>query len=298
MYQFAPTAMDGKNLSPGGGYVASAQNIADTLARASRWVDSVCFGASDSASMPSLAANLRVEDAQVRVKTGNLRLICDYRPIQQVIGIDVGLEPSSVQSIGPNIGASVRIGRRTIYVPLGGLLCRGGWVGAGSLYAVWSYVMGFPHTKLVASVTEGETTCQVQATDGAGGVWGALISPFFTVYDKTNTETVQVTSVSAPSPGSTVATLTTTPFQNAHDVPDAPDFIPFTTIPADVQQAAISMTTMLIKTRGGRGLVMPSTPGGSPSGPAAGQAGVMSDFKIAHGILREGGYIVRVKSKI
>ena len=300
MYEFAPTAINVANLVPGGDAAQQAQVLADVLLRASRWADTYCFGADAAGSGASLAANLSIEQASTRVKMGELRLICDYRPIQQVIGIDVGFTPGNVASIGPQVASNVRIGRRTLYVPLWGIPTRSGDVGGpsslwsvdGSVYAVWSYVAGYPHTRLVNNVTASATSCVVKSTDGNGGVWGALISPYFTVFDGQYTETVKVTAV---TPGTTTATLTTTPFVNAHTVPSAPDFLPFTTIAPDIQQAVISLTTMLIKTRGVKSLTMPSMPGAAPSRQGLAQAGALEDFDIAARLLHP--YAIRNKSK-
>jgi hypothetical protein len=63
-------------------------------------------------------------------------------------------------------------------------------------------------------------------------------------------ETINVTSVSGTTIDFSPALMST------HTVPDYPDFIPVTAIPADVQQAAIFMTTALIKTRGDLSLTL------------------------------------------
>lgn len=301
-YIFAPTAMDTTSLVPGGDSAAQAQALADTLRRASRWADSMCFGMDPAGKGASLAASLSVESVYTRVKANELRLICDYRPIVQVVGIDVGFDPGTVSSIGPQAAAMTRIGRRTITVPYGvGYIANrpgdtamnGPHVGGGgSLYAVWSYVNGYPHTKLVSPVVAGATTCVVEANDGSGGVWGLIPgSTQLTVYDGDLTEMVTVTAI---TPGTTTTTLTTTAFANAHAVPAAPDFVPVTALPPDVHQGVISLTTMLIKTRGARALVMPTMPGGAPSRQALAQAGALEDWKIAEMLLTP----YRVRSKV
>jgi hypothetical protein len=312
-YNFAPTAMDTSTLVPGGSPQAQAQSLADTIRRASRWADSICFGADPASKGVSLAASLSVESVRTRIKAGELRLICDYRPILEVVGIDVGFDPSNTSSIGPTLAAQTVVKRRTLVVPFATNLVFGrtndnpGWVpnGApsGSLYAVWSYVSGYPHTSLVDSVAADATSCVVKSTDGNGGAWGvypasgAFPGTGLTIIDGASTETVFVTAVTT---GSGTTTLTTTPFANAHTVPTAPDFIPVTTLPEDVQQAVISLTTMLIKTRGTRALVMPTAPGGRPQQATKqnlGQAGALEDYDIAHQLLSEGGYVIRSKQK-
>lgn len=312
-YQFAPTAMDTNSLKPGGTPEESQQSLADVIRRASRWADSICFGADPSSKGVSLAASLSVESVRTRIKAGELRLICDYRPILEVVGIDIGIDPSNVATIGPTMAGQTVIKRRTIVVPFGTNRVFGrqgdspGWVptglGSGGVYAVWSYVNGYPHTALAASVTEGATTCVVRSTDGLGGVWGlypasgAFPGSGLTIINGGLTETVFVQSV---APNGNTTTLTTTPFANAHDLPDSPDFLPATTIPEDVQQAVISLTTMLIKTRGIRALIMPTAPGGrvsTASKSQLGSAGALEDYQVACKLLREGGYVIRSKQK-
>ena len=153
----------------------------------------------------------------------------------------------------------------------------------GLLYAVWSYINGYPHTLLVDDVVAGATSCVVQQTDGNGGLLLVYPGTSLTVRDGANTEIVTVTSV---IPGSTSATLMTSAFQNSHTVPSLPDFIAVSGLPRVVRRASVFMTTMLLKTRGARALVMASTAGGRPSRQAPGQAGVMEDWEIAKGMLK------------
>ncbi len=288
----------------------SAQSLADTLRRASRWCDDICFGEDPAGKGASLAASLSVESAQIRIKGGQLRLICDYRPIVQVVGIAVGSGMSSLAALDPSSASLLTIGRRTIYIPYGSslLVSRTGDTPsilpgssyAGAVYAVWSYVNGYPHTKLTASVAADATSCVVSSTDGAGGLWGvfpasgAFPGTDLTIIDQGNTERVFVQSIAPNTPSTGQTTLTTTPFTYAHTPPPAPDFIPVSGVPEDVHQAVISIATALIKVRGTRAQVMSTTPGGKPSKSALAQAGALEDFEIAERILSN-GYRVRVK---
>jgi len=317
MYVFAPTAVDAKHLVPGSkDDAAQAQALADTLLRASQWADRICFGVDPAGKGNSIAASLSVQAVQTRIKRGRgsgpeLRLLCDYKPVLQAIGIDVGLSPAQVSSIGPTLAAMARIERRTIKVPWGWGPIQGrpsdsgpvvSYGGGGGVYAVWSYVSGYPHTSLVSSVAADATECTVVATNGSGGMWGifSAVPPFpgtnLTIYDGNVTETVFIQDV---TPGSNTTVLTTTPFLYDHVVPAAPDFLPVTTIPADVHEAIISLTSMLIKTRGAKALVMPSSPGGTvPTGTkkAMAQAGALSDYNRACMLLHPFG--VRSKQAV
>lgn len=274
-YQFAPTAMDTSTLVQGGNAQAQTQSLADTIRRASRWADRYCFGADPAAKGASLAATLTVESAQVKVFRDGLRLVCDYKPILEVVGIDVGVDPSATSTVGAAVAAATRIGRRTIYVPVrsvtagvapasydSAVTMDGSFANVagppdrywdGTVYAVWSYVNGYPHNQLAADITADATSCQVTATDGAGGVYGVYPGSQLTVVDGIKTETVTVTSV---TPGTATCTIGTTAFADAHTVPTAPDFLPVTAIPDDVALAVIFLTTSLIKTRGDNSLVL------------------------------------------
>ena len=300
-FNYWPTALNGNNLLSQ--QAPTPQALIDTIRRASRWADAHCFGMDPSGNGASLAASLSIESANLRVRNGALRLICDYRPIVQVVGVDVGPNPAYVQSIGPVLASTMSIGRRTITVPLIDIPIRSGDVGSpatpmgssGWVYAVWSYVYGYPHTALTADVAADDTTCVVQATDGNGGLFGVF--PGLTsmlVSDEANTETVRITAV---TPGSTTATLTTTPFANAHTLPATEgDFIPVSTIPDDVQQAVASLTSLLIKVRGSKAFVMPQAAGAAPDRKALAQAGAMDDWTNACRLLRP--YRIRSKSKV
>jgi hypothetical protein len=307
VYGFAPTAINTSLLIPSKNNPGQeAFVLADEIRRASRWVGQICFGASAAATGVTPAAGLSVESDTVKVRNGRLSLICNYKPIGPVIGIDVGSYPGNVTSIGSSLSAAVTTGIRTIYVPLYGYPVRPGDVGSpvtpwggygGSAYAVWSYVYGYPHTVLAEPVSQGATTCVVQATNGSGGLWGVFPGmTTFRIADKALTEFVLVAGITPGSPSANLCTLTTSAFQNGHVLPIAPDFTPVTTLPDDIEQACISLTTVLIKGRGSMAQVMPTTPGGQPSGKALGQAGATTDYGKAMKLLKP--YMVRTKSKV
>lgn len=309
-YQFAPTAMSIGQLVPGGTTTKQLQALADVIRRASRWADNICFGA-DPAGKASLAASLSVESQWVRVIRTTLRLVCSYKPPIELVGCDVGLSATSLSSIGSTLAGAVRFGFRTIYVPYGGagVVFRSGdipapvpFISTGNrLYAVWSYVNGFAHTKLAADVTKTATSCEVTATDGDGGLWGVyaatatkgFLGTQLQVIDGVNTEIVSVKSVTK---GSSTTTLTTSAFQHAHTVPTAPTFIPVTAVPEDVAGAIVTLTSAWIKTsRGSRTREMPMRPGGPPTKERMAQAGALGNYETAVAILHP--YGVRTKAK-
>lgn len=312
-YQFAPTAMNVGDLTPGSGRQAQQRALTDVIARASSWCDSICFGSDSATKGASLAASLTVDSATIRIKNGQLRLLCDYRPLVALVGVATGWGLSTLSPLDPTLFGMARVGRLSWTLPYwgSGLITRSGDVSgvapatwtAGSVYTVWSYVNGYPHTSLALNIAAGATSCVVNAADGAGGLWGVFpaSAPFpgtqLRIVDGATTESVFVEAVAAASPSAGLTTLTTTAFTYAH-TPPVNDFLPVTTIPENVVQATISLVTMLIKTRGVRGLVMPTTPGGTPSQASKeklGQAGALEDYEIACRLLNDAGLIVRVR---
>ncbi|MDE2106428.1 MAG: hypothetical protein KGL39_54940 [Patescibacteria group bacterium] len=266
-FDFAPTGVDTSNLYPGGSAQQQAQVLADVLRRSSAWADRIAFGADPAAKGASLCATLSVEVAEVPILNGEIRLVCDYKPIIQINGVDTGPNMGALSGIGDNVAGQIRIGRRTIYVPMWAQGVRNNDVGnpnpyntlSGKVVAVWSYVNGYPHTQLVSNITAATSICTVQPTDGASGLLGIIPNQSqFTIVDGANTESFTVQAVgSTVVSGITYPTLTSvTPFKNSHIVPTAPDFLPVTSLPADVSQAVIFLTTALIKTEGDNSLVL------------------------------------------
>lgn len=253
-YTFAPTSMDTTDLVPGASASAQARALADTIRRASAWADRICFGADAAAKGASLAATLSVQAATLPVLNGELRLTCDYKPVLEVVGIDVGASMNSLSPLADPSGIS--FGRRSIYVPVSaGIVGRDngapGLLRAGGQCAVvWSYVNGYPHTSLAAEVAAGATSVTVAPTDGATGLLGVLTGMRMTIVDGVNTETFTVASVA----GTTITTTAALAYN--HAVPTSPDFLPVTAIPADVEEAVILLVTTLIKTRGDNSLVL------------------------------------------
>lgn len=310
-FLFYPTAVSGTDLVKGATDAQNAQALADRILEASRWADSICFGQEVSDAAGSLCATLVNESATIRIKGGELRLMCNSRPLVQLVGVAVGSGLNNISDLDSSIFAAARPGQRTWYVPYGGgLVTRsgdapyvvpgasgyGGWV-----YAVWSHVTGYPHTKLLADVAANATTCVVASTDGNGGLWGvfaasgAFPGTQLRVVDQGVTESIFVKSIAVNTPSAGQTTLTTSAFSNAHTVPAAPDFIPVTAIPETVAGAVAKLTACLVKTRGSRAMVMSPSVGGRPTKTAMGQAGVLGDYDTAKLELADAGVIIRLK---
>lgn len=290
-YKQAPTAVATNNLVPGGGEDDQVSELASTILRASGWVDDICFHQAPG----TLAAMLSTESAWVRPKgNGELLLFCNLAgpncPILQVNGVALGRNPQELQSIGSSEAQAITIDGQTIRIP-SCELPEGSTFGAsptasnGSTYAVWNYVSGFPHTTLAEPVEAGANSIAVASAEpGAEAIYGVYEGTQLTIHDGASTEVVVVSSVD----GLTLNLASA--LQYAHSVPPAPNSIRVSAIPWVVEQACISLTSALIKKRGGRAMVMPSAPGGMTKGGGAqrqeSQPGGTSDEKTAMRLLK------------
>ncbi len=292
-YRFAPTAVGTTDLVPGSPNQAadSAASLAQVIERASSWMDTWCFHTADG----TLAASVSVESAWVKVKTnGDVPLISKYKPILDVQGVAVGPSPGNLTNIGAITAGGIWIDDKVIWVPgvwnLSPATSFPIYFGRhdGTLYAVWTYTNGFPVTALAANALAGATSIQVQPTnaDGTGvsGVYAANANfpgSQLTIHDSGSTEVVTVASSYA---GGTTLPLAA-PLQYAHTVPASPDMIRVAALPWALEQACISVTSILIKTRGTRAQILPMLPGQQPGRQALAQAGALDDWEIARRLL-------------
>ena len=287
-YRFAPTAVGTLGLVPGSPEQSSDSlaSLAEVISRASAWMDEYCFWKADG----SFSASVTVESAWVLPKpTGQLVLITNFKPIRTVIGVAVGCAPSQVQTLDQNCANDITTGEKTITLP-------GYWTGSprpffggypstnGLVYCVYSYVAGWPHTTLAASVTAGATSITVNpSTPGGSALYGAQAGTPLTIKDAANAETV----VLASTPTSLTLSLVN-PVQYNHTIPVAPspDSIIVTALPWGLEQACVHITSVLLKTRGTRSTVLPQIGGASmPNKQALARAGALADFDVAMKLL-------------
>ncbi len=265
----------------------STASLAQEVARASSWIDEICFHGLEG----SLAAGITTEADYFKVKPdGSMAVICNYRPVVEVLGMGFGVNPSQVSNIDSSAAQAIAINNKVLTVP--SFAATGqpvGYIGqwpslSGAVYVVWQYVAGYPHTSLAASAAQGATQIEVHPSDLAGvefvGVDASTTPMQLFIRDGGSTETVTVSSIS----GLTCALAA--PLQFAHTVPAAPDFIPVTAVPWRVEQAAISLTSVLLKARGTRSQILGAAPGAKPSGTAIAEAGATSDMARALKLLK------------
>jgi len=282
-YLHAPTAVATGNLVPGGSDSDNEAELANVISRASGWLDEICFHLAPG----TLAASPGTESAWMRPKpNGELVLICNYKPILQVDGLALGSGPQTIQSMTSSEAQGLTIDGTTIRVPSCELPASESFGGTptasnGKVYVVWSYVSGFPHSYLTEQAEEGaETITLAPAEPGGSALYGIYPGTQLTIHDGGSTEVIVVEAVQ----GLTLKLKGALAYQ--HLVPDAPNTVRVTAIPWAIEQACISLTSCLIKRRGARAMVMPTTPGAKPTGKQEeSQPGGQMDYKQAMELL-------------
>jgi hypothetical protein len=283
-YRYAPTAVGTGQLVQGGTGTDATASAAQVIARASGMVDEYCFHRGDG----TLAASVTTESNWVKVKPdGSVALICNFKPILAVVGVGLGPNPSTSASMDSTAAADITVTDKVIWLPgtwswsgryptFGGYPTRN-----GQMWAVWQYINGYPHTQLAANATKGATSIVVTPNSPSQTIpAGVYAGTQLTIKDGTSTEVVTVAS----APTSTTLQLLS-PTQYAHTVPQSPDAIMVTAVPWAVEQAVISLTSVLVKAQGNRALVMGSV-GQPATREAASRAGALDDYDRACGLLK------------
>jgi len=281
-YQQTPTAVSVNNLAPNGSKPEQLAALAAVISRASDWLDTICFHKADG----TLAASPTTESGWIKPReNGSLALICNYKPILEVDALALGPGPQNLANIGATASKNLTIEAPIIWLQGG---CNynfpsnsifPGTVGPnGRVYAVWIYVNGYPHTSLAAEAKEGEEILHVNPSEPGGAkVYGVYEGTQLTIHDGPNTEEIIVSKAEG------LTLKLTAPLLYDHTVPVAPDTVRVSAVPWVIEQACVSLTSALIKTRGSRALVMPSSPSSS-SAPKqeSGQAGAEKDVDLAY----------------
>lgn len=289
-YRFAPTAVSTLALVPGSqnAPVDSTASLAQVIARASAMMDEYVFWRNDG----SFSAFVSTEQDRVAAKPdGSLVLLANFPPVRAVVGIGVGPSSSQLANLTQSAANDIIVGNSTIAVPgyassvlLGGIPDSGGPFSASSRYlAVYSYVAGWPHTTLTASAAAGATSITVApSTPGGTQLLGAYKGTPLVIRDGASTETV----VLAETPSSLTLNLSS-PLQFAHSLPTAPDSTMVSAIPSSIEEACISLVSVILKMQGMRAQVPASL--GSPSKSSRqemGRAGALSDYDLACRLLK------------
>ena len=286
-YRFAPTSVATGGLVPGNASPAasSASSLAQLISRASAKMDEYVFHRADG----SFAASLTVEQSTPLVKPdGSAVFLVNFKPLREIVGLEIGPTPSQLQPVDQSTANNIIIRQKsftlTSYCTGAPVAWFGSWPSVnGVLIGLYSYVSGWPHLQLAGEATEGTKTLIVApVVPEDSTLYAVYPGTPLTIKDGTDTETVVVSSVS----GSTITTVSNLLYD--HTPPAAPDFIPVTALPSSVEEAAISLTNVLVKAQGFRAQELPGSVGAaSPiQRKAMGRAGVLGDWDLACSILK------------
>jgi hypothetical protein len=244
-YQNAPTAIDTSNLIEGGTQAQQNAALTEIIGRASSWIDTFCCGAQGS-----LCATLDSEVGRVVAdKWGRWIVKPRYWPVLEVRSFAVGSDPSTVTAVtltpqntwieeqGFQVGGAY--GLTTSAGPLE--FGRTGYPGQ-TCFAAWQYVNGWANTTLAASAAQSATSIELVSTVGV------YPGSSFQIYDAPNDETVTVAATYVE--GDATVPLAA-PLASAHSAG-----ISVSALPPAIKQAAILLTSALIKARGDTAIVL------------------------------------------
>lgn len=266
-FKQAPTAVDVDDLVGGGTAAINDQELANVIGRASGWMDSYVGQV--------LAATTDTEALRGSVdRRGFLKVHPRYWPISEVVALSYGPLPSLMASVDTS---TLWIEQESIIFPIQGfssafngpIQFSGNYSTTQEQFISLTYVNGYANTALSASVTASVTALPV--TD----LTGFLPNQRVTIYDGSSTEVVTVASTFVPSQVAGSLTLAAGT-QYAHTAT-----ISVSALPAAIKQAAIYVTSAILKARGNAALVMGSlTPSTIQTANPAAAGDLMSAWEI------------------
>lgn len=240
-YQNAPTAVDTSNLLANASATQQSAALAEVIARASSLIDQECLGA-----WGTLNATVNVENARIWGNNrGELIVHPKFWPVLEVQAFSYGTTPATSASVTPAGNIWVEPSGFVV-APTGiaglGLNALAGVAPRQEYYCTWTYVNGWPNTTLAASVQAGAASITPVS------VTGIYPGSQLTLFDAPDDE--QVTVAPTYVPGASVVPLTAG-VANNH-----PAGAVITNLPKAAKQAAIALTTCLIKVRGSGALIV------------------------------------------
>ena len=242
-FKNAPTALDVSNLVANGTQAQQDQELANQIARASSWMDSYVAGVEGT-----ICATLNTEVTRIRPdRRGFLHISCSWRPVLEVKTLQIASTPNLwtqvdlTNTIVENAGfiVSAGFGLNSSQGPLS----LGSGIPGQQLWAQCSYINGWANTTLSASVLAGATS--ITAVSPVGLYAGMPIQ----IPDGSSSETVVVAASYAVDGGNVIPLASPTVYAHAAGVG-------VTVLPPSIQQAAILLTSALIKTRGDSAIVL------------------------------------------
>ena len=241
-YKQAPTAIDIDDLVGGGDAAINDQELANVIARASSWIDSYCGQV--------LASTTDTEALRATVdRRGFLKIHPRYWPVTEVVSLSYGTLPTLMASVDIS---GIWIEPEAIVFPIQGLTTSflgpiqfsGNYSASQEQFVSLTYVNGYANAALSASVAATATALPVN--DLTGFTPGMR----FEVYDGASTEilTVATTFSVTQGPGNLPLAFATS-YAHAKT-------ISVSALPPSVKQAAIYVTSALLKARGNASMVM------------------------------------------
>ena len=245
-FKNAPTAIDIDNL------VFNSQDpdvqdaeLTNVIARASSWIDTYCNQV--------IAATVEQEQQRTRIGAdGTFRFHPRYNPVIALTSLQYGNPSTQLQTLSDCSIAWIEDSE--IIVPYANLSLTYSSQGALQFgfptsprvetYIKYTYVAGYANTT-ITSATAGQTTLTV--ANGTGITAGLLLK----IYDGYNSEFVTVDSTYTF--GSTTIPLVA-PLVNSHA-----SGISISALPPAIKEAAILVTTSMLKVRGDNSMVMSIT---------------------------------------
>jgi hypothetical protein len=269
-YKAAPTAIDLDNL------VFDSQDpdvqdneLRNVIARASSWMDTYCNQV--------LGATIETEQQRSRYSTdGSIRFHPRFSPIVALTDFNYGY-PTNMASLGDCsiawiedqeiIIPNAQLGTWTSQGPLSFGAFNGG--PGNQLFLNYTYIAGYTNTTVAVATTIGATSLTV--ANGTGIIAGQML----TLYDGMNTELITVASTYTF--GSTTVPVTR-PLVNTHAIGSS-----LSALPPAIKQAAILVTTAMLKVRGDSSMTMMVTT--QPTMATPGSDRFSDEMKIAADIL-------------
>ncbi len=268
-YKAAPTGVDTSNLVAGGQPGTEDAVLADVIADASGWVDTI--------ANQILAAAVNTEAKRLRTRRdGSLIVHPDSWPILEVRDLQYGPSPAGLTQLSDLSGLWIEEQQFVVTFPgvttttSVGPLQLGGLTPGQRLLVRYTYVNGWPNTLLSSAAAAAATSIVVD--DPTGIYTGTKLT-----LDSGSIEE-QITATATPA-GNTVPVSA---LKYAHTAG-----VRASALPPAVRRACILLTSALIKTRGEESLSMPLLMEGPLEVSRPGQApGATGDVAIATDLIR------------
>ncbi len=273
-FRQAKTGLDTSDLVPGGQAALEDAELANVILRASSWMDTLCN--------QILSATVDTDNGILRPsRDGDIVVATDYSPVLEVRDFRFGTTPKNMRALADLSGIWIE---RTFFRVVSpswlsssiGPLQFGSPMPSQPLYCRWTYVNGWPNTVLAFPAAAGGVVFNVVDPTG---IYGALGTRLW-IYDGAATEQVTVQSVN----GSAITLGTPLVFSHT---PRAANPISVSALPPSIKQAAILVTSALIKAPGDAAIVLDSIHSGGPSKIQGSEVDEFADLVMADELLSD-----------